>query len=64
MNIATDQAMKRYFATKYLQDITLADLLLAIDQVKPRIKQWYAKANKIIAERNEQEGYEELVGVV
>ena len=61
VNIATDQAMKRYFATKYLQDITLADLLFAIDQVKPRVKQWYAKANKIITERNEQEGYEELV---
>src|SRR3989338_2426852 len=47
VNIATDQAMKRYFATKYLQDITFADLLFAIDQVKPRIKQWYAKANVI-----------------
>ena len=64
VNIATDQAMQRYFATKYLQDITLADLLFAIEQVKPRVKQWYTKANKIITERNEQEGYEELVGVV
>lgn len=64
VNIATDQAMQRYFATKYLQDISLADLLFAIEQVKPRVKQWYAKANKIITERNEQEGFEELVGVV
>ncbi len=64
VNIATEQAMQRYFATKYLQDITFADLLFAIDQVKPRVKQWYAKANKIITERNEQEGYEELIGVV
>ena len=36
------------------------DLLFGIEQVKPRVKQWYAKANKIITERNEQEGYEEL----
>lgn len=64
VNIATDEAMKRYFATKYLQDITFADLLFGIEQVKPRVKQWYAKANKIIAERNEEEGYEELVGAV
>ncbi|MBI5003173.1 ATP-binding protein [Candidatus Woesearchaeota archaeon] len=63
VNIAIDQAMQRYFATKYLQDLTLADLLFGIDQVKPRLKQWYSKANKIITERNEQEGYEELVGV-
>jgi transitional endoplasmic reticulum ATPase len=63
VNIATEQAMQRYFATKYLQDITLADLLFAIDQVKPRVRQWYAKANKIITERNEEDGFEELVGV-
>lgn len=62
VNIATDEAMKRYFATKYLQDITLADLLFGIQQVKPRVKQWYAKANKIITERNE-EGFEELCAV-
>ncbi|MBI5072590.1 ATP-binding protein, partial [Candidatus Woesearchaeota archaeon] len=64
VNIATDEAMKRYFATKYLQDITLADLLFGIQQVKPRVKQWYAKANKIIAERNEEEGFEELVASI
>lgn len=64
VNIATEQTMQRYFATKYLQDISLADLLFAIDQVKPRIKQWYAKAEKIITERNEQEGYEELFSMV
>jgi transitional endoplasmic reticulum ATPase len=44
---ATDIALKKYFETKYLQDITQADLIEAVQMVKPRVSEWYAKERKM-----------------
>jgi transitional endoplasmic reticulum ATPase len=46
VNYATDAALKKYFETLYLQDITQQDLVQAIQQVQPRVREWYAKAQK------------------
>ncbi len=60
INHATDIVLKKYFDTKYLHDITQADLLQAINTVKPKVKLWYMKAKKI---KREGESHELLKSV-